>query len=182
MSILFRALTVSSIGVAELQTALNQKNQSATDPSEQAFPKPPALSDTPVEVGIMLRRNVGGPGLSLVLFLLLVVVRVTAQSVPGGPVPTDAGWGSGGISGMILSPTGQRFSRRISVRLRSMDKGDRVATTDDKGNFAFTGVPRGDYVVIIDKEQDFEPYSENVSVILGATPHLVIRLRLKGEA
>jgi tetratricopeptide (TPR) repeat protein len=63
-----------------------------------------------------------------------------------------------------------------------MDKGDRVATTDDKGNFAFVGVPRGDYVVIIDKEQGFEPYSETVSVIAGATPHLVIRLRLKGEA
>jgi Flp pilus assembly protein TadD len=63
-----------------------------------------------------------------------------------------------------------------------MDKGDRVATTDDKGNFAFSGVPRGDYVVIIDKEPDFEPYSENVSIISGgAPPYLSIRLRFKGE-
>ena len=84
---------------------------------------------------------------------------------------------------MVLSSTGQRFSRRISVRLRSMDKGDRVATTDDKGNFAFTGVPRGDYVLIIDKEPDFEPYSENVSIrSVGQNPYLSIRLRLKGEA
>jgi tetratricopeptide (TPR) repeat protein len=64
-----------------------------------------------------------------------------------------------------------------------MDKGDRVATTDDNGNFAFVGVPRGDYVVIVDKEQGFEPYSENVTILAGsAPPHLVIRLRLKGEA
>lgn len=122
-------------------------------------------------------------GISLVLFLLLVLVQVTAQSVAGGPAPTDAGWGGGGITGMILTPGGQRPSRRISVRLRSMDKGDRVTTTDDNGNFAFVGVPRGDYVLIIDKEQGFEPYSENVTILAAsAPPHLVIRLSLKGEA
>jgi Flp pilus assembly protein TadD len=123
-------------------------------------------------------------GLSLVLFLLLVVVQVTAQSARGGPVPTDAGWGGGaGINGMILTPSGQRPSRRISVRLRSMDKGDRVTTTDEEGKFAFTGVPRGDYLVIIDKEEGFEPYSQNVSVISASgVPYLSIRLHLKGEA
>ena len=131
----------------------------------------------------MLKRNAGAPGFFLVLFLLLVVVRVTAQSAPGGPIGTDTGWGGGGITGMVLSASGQRFSRRISVRLRSMDKGDRVTTTDDKGNFAFNGVPKGDYVVIIDKEPDFEPYSENVTIqaTVGAA-FLNIRLRLKGEA
>jgi tetratricopeptide (TPR) repeat protein len=63
-----------------------------------------------------------------------------------------------------------------------MAKGDRVAMTDDKGTFVFTGVPNGDYVVIVDKEQGFEPYSENVQIIAGAAPHLVIRLSSKGEA
>jgi tetratricopeptide (TPR) repeat protein len=122
-------------------------------------------------------------GLSLVLFLLLVAVQVSGQSVAGGPAPTDTGWGGGGITGIVLSSTGQRFSRRVSVRLRSMDKGDRVATTDDSGNFAFVGVPRGDYVVVIDKEQRFEPFSQNVTILAASTPpHLVIRLRLKEEA
>jgi Flp pilus assembly protein TadD len=132
----------------------------------------------------MLKRNVGALGLPLVFFLLLVVVRVSAQSLPGGGTSSaDAGWGGGGLSGMVLSSTGERFSRHISVRIRSMDKGDRVTTTDDKGNFVFTGVPRGDYVVIIDKEKDFEPYSENVTILAAtAGPHLIIRLRLKGEA
>jgi tetratricopeptide (TPR) repeat protein len=64
-----------------------------------------------------------------------------------------------------------------------MDKGDRVTTTDDKGNFVFTGVSRGDYVVMIDKETDFEPYSQNVSVsAFSAEPYLVIRLRLKAKS
>src|SRR5215510_15134101 len=111
----------------------------------------------------MLKRNAGGAGLSLVLFLLLVVARVTAQGLPRSTPSTDTGWGGGQITGMVLTPSGQRFSRRISVRLRSMDKGDRVATTDDKGNFAFSGVPPGDYVVMI-KEEDFAPYSENVYI------------------
>ena len=127
---------------------------------------------------------VGGPGLSLILFSLLVVVQVSAQVLPGGGTSSgDTGAQGGAISGMVLSSTGERFSRRISVRLRSMAQGDRVTTTDDKGNFLFRGVPKGEYVVIIDKEKDFEPYSQNVSISLFAgDPYLNIRLRLKGEA
>jgi Flp pilus assembly protein TadD len=64
-----------------------------------------------------------------------------------------------------------------------MDKGDRVTTTDDKGTFAFRGVPKGDYVVLVEKEEGFEPFSQNVSVsAFSGDPYLVIRLRLKGEA
>jgi Flp pilus assembly protein TadD len=97
--------------------------------------------------------------------------------------PTSTGWTGGRITGMVLSSTGQRVTRHVSVRLRSMDKGDRVAVTDDTGNFAFSGIPKGDYVILIDKEADFEPFSENVSVIDGGSdPFLSIRLRLKGDA
>jgi Flp pilus assembly protein TadD len=64
-----------------------------------------------------------------------------------------------------------------------MAQGDRVTTTDDKGNFVFRGVPKGDYVVVIDKEQEFEPFSQNVSVsAFSGDAYLSIRLRLKGEA
>src|SRR6267142_2218027 len=51
-----------------------------------------ALCDTPIEVGTMLKRNVVGPGLSLVLFSLFVVVRVTAQ-IPQGAASTETGFG-----------------------------------------------------------------------------------------
>jgi Flp pilus assembly protein TadD len=91
------------------------------------------------------------------------------------------------ISGMIVSSTGQRIERRVSVRLRTMTRGDRISTTDEKGNFVFRGVPPGDFVVVIEKEQDFEPFSQNVSVIQPSgmppqTYYLSIRLQLKGEA
>ncbi len=136
----------------------------------------------------MLKRNVGGPGLSLVLFSLFVVVRVTAQGIPQGAASTDTGLGGvNTIGGMLVSSTGQRISRRVSVRLRSMTRGDRISTTDENGNFVFRGVPSGDFVVVIDREQDFEPYSQNVSVIQprGMPPqtyYLSIRLELKGRA
>src|SRR4030095_12160422 len=56
----------------------------------------------------------------------------------------------------------------------------------DNGSFAFRDIPPGDFLVVIDKEQDFEPYSQNVSVIQprGMPPqnyYLSIRLSLKGR-
>jgi tetratricopeptide (TPR) repeat protein len=134
----------------------------------------------------MLKRNV--PGLSLVLVSLLVVVRVAAQGIPQGAASTDTGLGGvNSISGMIVSSTGQRIQRRVSVRLRAMTRGDRISTTDEYGNFVFRGVPPGDFLVVIDKEQDYEPFSQNVSVIQprGMPPqtyYLSIRLELKRRA
>ena len=50
----------------------------------------------------------------------------------------------------------------------------------------FRGVARGDYVLVIDREPDFEPFSQTVSVIQprGLPPqilYLSIRLNLKGR-
>ncbi len=135
----------------------------------------------------MLKRNVIAPGLSLVVISLAVAVRVTAQGIPQGAATTDTGFGGvNSISGMIVSSTGQRIQRRISVRLRTMTRGDRISTTDEYGNFAFRGLPSGDFVLVIDKEKDFEPFSQNVSVIQprGMPPqnyYLSIRLELKGR-
>ena len=114
----------------------------------------------------MLVRNICGPRLLVVLFSLLAVVQATAQGIPQGSASTDTGLGGvNTISGMILSSTGQRVEGRVSVRLQSMTKGDRVTTSDEYGNFVFRGVPSGDYVIVINKEKDFEPFSQNVSVI-----------------
>jgi tetratricopeptide (TPR) repeat protein len=136
----------------------------------------------------MVVRNVCGPGLLVVLFSLLIVVQATAQGIPQGSASTDTGLGGvNTISGMVLSSTGQRVERRVSVRLQSMTKGDRLTTSDDYGNFVFRGVPPGDYNIVIEKEKDFEPFSQYVSVIQprGMPPqiyNLSIRLILKGPA
>lgn len=138
-------------------------------------------------VGTMLKRNLSGPGLAIVLFSLLIAVQATAQGIPQGSASTDTGLGGvNTISGMILSSNGQRLERRVSIRLQSMTKGDRLSTSDDYGNFVFRGLPPGDYNIVIDKEKDFEPFSQYVSVIQprGMPPqtyNLSVRLLLKGR-
>ena len=46
-----------------------------------------------------------------------------------------------------------------------MTRGDRVTTTDENGNFAFRGLVSGDYTVVIDKEKEFEPFTQTVTVV-----------------
>ena len=145
----------------------------------------------------MLKRNVAGRALALVLFLLLVVVRVAAQSpqgglpqggFPPGAASTDSGLGGGNaISGSLVASTGQRISKRISIRLRTSTRGDRISTTDERGNFVFQGVPPGDYILVIDREPEFEPFSQTVTVIQprgtpAQTIFVSIRLDVKGKS
>ena len=132
----------------------------------------------------LLARDIPRLFLSVVLYSLVFVVPVTAQGIPPGSASTDTGFGGGGsIGGVILLPDGGRALRRISVRLQSMTKGDRITTSDEYGNFVFRGVPRGDYTLVIDKEKEFEPFVQTVSMIqaFGPPPHynLSVRLTLK---
>ncbi len=85
----------------------------------------------------------------------------SAQRVDG----VNTGFGGGNtITGTVLTPTGERVDRHMSVRLSSMTKGDRVMATDDSGSFAFLGLPGGDYMVAIDKDKDFEPFRQTVTI------------------
>ena len=122
---------------------------------------------------------------SVILFSLVCVAQATAQGIPPGASSTDTGFGGGNtIGGTVLTPTGQRAERRMSVRLQTMTKGDRVTTTDEYGNFVFRGLPSGEYTIVIDKEKDFEPFVQPVSIIQprGMPPqtyNLSLRLTLK---
>ena len=121
--------------------------------------------------------------LAIVLFL---TGAAAAQLMPSEATDTGLGGGNS-ITGTIILSTGGRIERRISIRLQTMTKGDRVASTDDHGFFAFRGLVSGDYTLVIDKEKDFEPVSQTVSVmqIRGFPPtqiNLSIRLTPKSTA
>jgi len=124
--------------------------------------------------------------LVVVAFALCVVIPIRAQ-VFLPPGATDTGLGGGNaITGMILLPNGQRLQRRISIRLQTMTKGDRVTTTDEYGKFAFRGLISGEYTVVIDREKEFEPFRQSVEIrqYRGTAPQnytLNIRLSLKEE-
>ena len=68
--------------------------------------------------------------LSVVAFVLCFITPVSAQ-VFLPPGATDTGLGGGNaITGMVLLPNGQRLQRRVNIRLQTMTKGDRVATSN----------------------------------------------------
>jgi tetratricopeptide (TPR) repeat protein len=120
--------------------------------------------------------------LAFVILIACFVIPARAQMSP--PAAGDTGMGGvNTINGSVIAG-GQRLQRRISVRLQSMTKGDRVVMTDDYGNFSFRGLVSGDYTILIDKEKEFKPFSQVVSVIQlrgfpAQTYTLSIRLELK---
>ena len=134
----------------------------------------------------MLERMILAP-LSVLLFAFCFVLPVTAQVItPPGATETGLGGGNA-ISGMIVLSTGQRLERRVTVRLQTMTKGDRVAVSDELGNFTFRGLASGEYTIVIDKEKDFEPYRQSIDIrqFRGSPPQnymLSVRLEVKGEA
>jgi Flp pilus assembly protein TadD len=120
--------------------------------------------------------------LALVVLFACAVIPARAQMSPPGAGDTGLG-GVNTISGSVIA-NGQRLQRRIPVRLQSMTRGDRVVMTDDYGNFQFRGLVSGDYTIVIDKEKEFQPFSQVVSVIQprGFPPQaytLSIRLEYK---
>ena len=96
--------------------------------------------------------------------VLIMEISSAAQFVPPAQSDTNLG-GSNTITGMILMPSGQRLSRPVSIRLQTPTKGDRVVVSDEFGKFTFRGLTSGDYTIVIDKEKDFQPLTQMVSII-----------------
>ena len=122
------------------------------------------------------------PRLAFIVLFLCFAIPVSAQMSPPGAGDTGLG-GVNTITGSVIAQ-GQRLQRRITVRLQSMTKGDRVVMSDDYGNFVFRGLVSGDYTILIDKEKEFKPFSQVVSIIQprGFPPQtytLSVRLELK---
>ena len=102
----------------------------------------------------------------VVLSALFFAVPLAGQGIPVGSASTDTGLGGvNSITGMILGASGQRIQRRVSVRLQTMTRGDRITTSDEYGNFVFRGLNSGDYTLVIDKEREFEAFAQTVSII-----------------
>jgi tetratricopeptide (TPR) repeat protein len=127
--------------------------------------------------------------LIITTILFISLANLSFGQVRGIPTEaTDSGLGgSNTIEGSVFLASGQRLERRVRVRLTTMTRGDTTSTTDDSGRFAFRGLPGGDYIVAIDGEQEFEPFSQRVNIIQlrGSPPQnymLSVRLVLKNNA
>lgn len=119
------------------------------------------------------------------LLLIVVALGLTGAGSAQMINSTDVGLGgANSITGAVLSPSGTRIQGRVSVRLSTMTKGDRVAVTDDAGNFGFRGLTNGDYLVVIDKEKEYEPFTQSVNVFqMRGTPgqNYMLSIRLKSK-
>src|SRR5262245_51561231 len=101
---------------------------------------------------------------SMILFFgsLLCVSFVSVRGQSPGKV--DAGNGGGNsIQGDVFLPTGQRFDRRVEVRLET-PRGDISTTMNGNGSFVFRSLVAGRYEVRINPGDPFAPAYEQVDV------------------
>lgn len=110
------------------------------------------------------------------------------SSIPDSASQTNMG-GVNSIVGTVFGPSGRPVETRVRVRLSSMTSGDRISNTNENGSFAFRGLPTGGYNISIDKEKEYEPYSQTVDIMQfrgqpAQTYTLNVRLAAKntGEA
>lgn len=113
---------------------------------------------------------------------------VTAQITGGLNETTNTRHGGNNyIAGTVYAPDGFPIGRRMRIKLNSPTWGDIIVTTDERGQFVFSGVSSGTYTVIIDSEKEYEPVSQSVEIvrersIVPETYTVTIRLREAGTA
>ncbi|MEQ1603294.1 MAG: tetratricopeptide repeat protein [Pyrinomonadaceae bacterium] len=100
-------------------------------------------------------------------FLILLLTAPVFPQIAGGLTETTA-TGLGGnsfITGIVFWPSGRPVNVRMGIRLNSPTAGEIIAMTDDRGQFVFSGLTAGSYLVLIDGEKDFEAISQPVDVL-----------------
>lgn len=100
------------------------------------------------------------------LFCFYFAPSVLSQvaTIPDSASQTNLG-GNNSIIGTVFGPSGRPLQQRVNIRLSTMTRGDRVFTTNENGAFAFRGLPRGSYTIIIDREVEYKPFTTSVDVI-----------------
>ncbi len=108
------------------------------------------------------------------IFLRSITISVVvAAAVVGGLSQIAGGMsettttrlgGNNFVAGTVFWPSGTPVNRRLRVKLVSPAAGEVVTSTDERGQFIFSGLGSGSYSIVIDREQDFEPASQSVEI------------------
>jgi tetratricopeptide (TPR) repeat protein len=101
------------------------------------------------------------------LLVSLFFIYSTAAQIAGGMNETT-GTSLGGnnfIAGTVFSPIGTPINMRLRIRLSSQTAGEYITTTDDRGQFVFSGLSSGNYTIIFDGDNDFQTASQQVEVL-----------------
>ena len=86
----------------------------------------------------------------------------------------------GNISGQVVLPSDQQVSNRIRITLSGYRLSPSVTFTDNKGRFSFSNISDGTYSIEVTADSNrYEPVTQEVRVIYGASPPLLINLKEK---
>jgi Tfp pilus assembly protein PilF len=89
----------------------------------------------------------------------------------------------GTVAGQVVLPNGLPVSTRMKLTLTGYRIADLTAYTDSKGRFSFPGINDGTYSIEVAGDPNLHlPVTQEVRVIYGAHPVLVITLREKPGA
>jgi len=127
---------------------------------------------------VLMRRTI-----LLAITIVYSATLVTAQIAGGINETTNTRHGGNNyIVGTVYAPDGFPINRRMRVKLNSPTWGDIIITTDERGQFVFSGVSSGTYTVIIDSEKEYQTVSQSVEIvrernIVPETYTVTIRLR-----
>lgn len=107
----------------------------------------------------------------------------SAQRLPVLPTPVRYPAQRGTVSGQVVLPSGHQVNHRIKVTLSGYRITSSSVYTDNKGRFSISTSGDGTYTVEVESEDGlYEPVTQEVRVIYGAHPMLVITLREKAGA
>ena len=106
------------------------------------------------------------------LCLLLTFVLTAHAQAPGSNRGVASGDGNNMIQGRVHFPSGQAVSgKTVKVNLESVSNFSSLSTVADQdGVFRFTGLPAGDYTVVVDAGSEYEKARESVSIYREASP------------
>ena len=109
--------------------------------------------------------------LTLMMGLLLSSALVANAQAVGSSRGLTSGDGNNMIQGRVYFPSGQTASNKtIKINLESVSTfGSNSTVADQDGVFRFTGLPAGDYTVVVDAGPEFEKARETVNIYREAS-------------
>lgn len=109
-----------------------------------------------------------------------VWISTKGQAVPHALVALSYAGQRGSITGQVVFPSGQQINNRIRITLSGYRISSLIAYTDNRGRFVFQNIGDGTYTLEVEGDANiYEPVTQEVRVIYGASPGLVITLSEK---
>jgi len=114
--------------------------------------------------------------------LWITTARGSRSQTSLAPVALRYAGQRGSVTGQVVLPSGQAVNSRIKVTLSGYRMTYVTVYTDNKGRFLIPNVSDGTYTLEVQAESNvYEPVTQEVRVIYGAHPGLVITLREKKQ-